>query len=241
MLDLPQPDQLRDSPPDGSSNVSGLDRKGSLTRRVSSNSQIATLTTLSSSNTYQTPPTITAGNNDSLSLPSLEFSSVPSAGAGSSYASPASSYGSTLRQGGSTSPTQSKTGNSYGIGGGAGRAGLGIDEYGIRFRQGTNSSSNTGHSDYSSTTSIAFGSLNNNSNSNSNIRGIGGFTNDGYNNDHQNNSAYGGGFNPRRDSGYAHSIYNNPASPSVGFGAYAGEDRRGSRSAVSCLSCSIHQ
>lgn len=41
----------------------------------------------------------------------------------------------------------------------------------------------------------------------------------------------GNAFNPRRDSGYGPSIYNN--SPSVGFGDQFGDDRRGSRGAVS--------
>lgn len=227
MLDLPQhPDQLQDSRSDGNS---ALDRKGSLTRRVTSNTQ-APFPTLSS-NAF--PSVLPPPANDSLSLPSLGFS-VPSASAGSTYTSPATSYGSTLRQAGHTSPTQSKTNNSSNYG--AGRTGLGIDEYGIRLRQGTNASS-TANSDYSSTALIAFGSLNINDNNNTNFnngnttRGIGGFNNDSANYNGNDQNGFGGGFNPRRDSGYAPSMYNSSAS--LGFPNFADDDRRGSRSAVS--------
>lgn len=117
----------------------------------------------------------------------------------------------------------------------------GQDQYESRSRQGTNAST-AGFSDYSSTTSIAFGNFGslNNLNGNNNNRGIGGFSNDAFN---SNNDSFGNGmlsigsgiggnaFSPRRDSGYGPSIYNN--SPSVGFGNQFGDDRRGSRGAVS--------
>lgn len=257
MLDLPQPEHaaaasVRDSPPSGTSPGSGtgLDRKGSLTRRVTSNTQ-SPLSTLSSSssNTLPPPPAVPATvGNESLSLPSLAFSassspSNTSPGAASTYTnvSPATSFGSALRQGatgtgGNILPSQSKTTTNYG---------LGIDEYGIRSRQGTNTSSSGNISDYSSTTSITFGTTTasgaTNGGNNGNNRGIGGFNgNDGlYNNDQGNFGAPEatgmGGFNPRRDSGYGPSIYNSSHSAGIGSGggAYGGDDRRGSRSAVS--------
>lgn len=298
MLDLPKPDQIRLSTMDniGPTGVvgGGLERKGSLTRRITSNTQspLATLpssssspstTTTTTGNTFPStaqPPstTNTTGNtSDSLPLPSLGFSVPSAAGAASPYTPPATSYGTTLKGSGSASPNQSKSGNNAinytsnsMIDGTTGRPALGIDEYGIRFRQGTNMSNNTAmtsSSDYSfSNTSIAFGTLNQNDNNSSIIRGVGGFIDNGFGNlglnDQQqligrndnaqpppifgNNSGAFNSLPPRRDSGYAHSLYNNNnnnnhnnPSPSIGFGNFGpagNEGRRGSRSTVSILS-----
>lgn len=193
MLDLPQPDQVRLPTSDNTSTgTAGLDRKGSLTRRVTSNTQ-SPLTTVSSTN-------------------------------------------------GSTFPSTQQP--SVGIV-------LGIDEYGIRSRQNTNMSNvtTTAGSDFSNT-SIAFGTLNNINENNTSLKGVGGFSIDGYGNtgrnDQQqqqqagnNTTAFGGtAFAPRRDSGYGHSIYNNTLSPPVAignFGPTGSDERRGSRSAVSVL------
>lgn len=238
MLDLPQPENS------SSSSTTTLDRKGSLTGRITSNDQNQpTALGSTSSPTFNsgtlpgstlittTGATINANNNDSLSLPSLAFS-ASSPGVSGTYpvTSPATSVGSTLRQGsvtGLTSPPQSKHAPNFGG-----------DAYGAsRLRQTTNSTTGTISSEYSSnpsTVSFGLGSAGRG-------LGIGGFANDGVFGPTPNDNAGPGGllggnnnaFNPRRDSGYGPSIYNN--SPGIGFGPLGG-DRRDSRSAVSTAS-----